>query len=524
LAELEKHPGITLKVNAMEDYILQMEGISKVFPGVLALDNVTFKVKRGEIHGLVGENGAGKSTLMKILSGVYTEESYSGKMIVNGTEQRYTCIHDSEKAGVAIVYQELGLVRTMTVCENIFLGNEIKRRRIIDWDAQYKQCRELLKIVNLNVNPTVEVGSLGTGMQQLIEIAKAVNKKVQLLILDEPTSSLTESETKNLLGLLKDIKKRGVTCIFISHKLNEVMEISDTITILRDGKTIVTKTTNEFNESSIISYMVGREITDRFPRSPHVPGNVVLEVKDWTVINPENPNKYLLDHINIKVRQGEILGIAGLVGAGRTELAMSLFGASATPIAGNLSINGKSVGYLENPKQAIKSGLAYLPEDRKRYGLVLSNDIRTNMTLASLEKIAKFSVIDQSTEIKLITEMIEQLKVKTPSVFQKTMNLSGGNQQKVVIAKWLLTLPQVLFLDEPTRGIDVGSKHEIYQLMNKMVDNGICIVMISSELPEILGQSDRIYVMHEGKIQAELDNKVNKVTQEEILYYAAGGE
>jgi D-xylose transport system ATP-binding protein len=508
----------------MENYILQMEGISKGFPGVQALDNVTFKVKRGEICALVGENGAGKSTLMKILSGVYPEGSYSGKMIMDGIEQKYTSIHDSEKAGIAIVYQELALVRTMTVCENIFLGNEIKHGKIIDWDAQYKQCKELLKAVNLDISPTVEAGSLGTGKQQLIEIAKAINKKVRLLILDEPTSSLTEVETKNLLERLKDIKKGGITCIFISHKMNEIMEISDTTTILRDGKTVITKPTSEFNESSIISYMVGREITNRFPRDSRVPGKVVLEVKDWTAINPETPNKYLLDHVNIKIRQGEILGITGLIGAGRTELAMSLFGALKAPVSGNLVINGKSVGHLENPRQAINLGLAYLPEDRKRYGLVLTDDIRMNMNLASLDKITKLNVIDQNTEIKLTTEMIEQLKVKTPSMFQKTMNLSGGNQQKVVIAKWLLTNPKVLLLDEPTRGIDVGSKQEIYVLMNKLVDRGICVVMISSELPEVLGESDRIYVMHEGKIQAELDNKDNQVTQEEILYYAVGGK
>lgn len=508
----------------MEDYILQMEHITKTFPGVKALDDVNFNVKRGEIHSLVGENGAGKSTLMKVLSGVYPKGSYTGKLLINGEEQSFSGIKDSEKAGVAIIYQELGLVRSLNVCENVFLGSEKKKGGFIDWDFEYKRTKELMQEVQLDVKADEKVGTLGTGKQQLIEIAKALSKDVKLLILDEPTSSLTEKDTDNLLELLLTLKDRGITCIYISHKLNEVFRISNSITILRDGKTIATKPAANMNVQEIISSMVGRELTNRFPKQEHKAGEVVLEVKNWTVENPENPEKPLLDDVCFQVRKGEILGVAGLMGAGRTELAMSIFGALQQHATGQLFLEGKEIKKMKHPREAIKAGIGYLSEDRKRYGLILDSDIRTNTTLASLDKLLRGGVIDTNLETRKTKEYIEKLGTKTPSMFQLVRNLSGGNQQKVVIAKALLAEPKVLILDEPTRGIDVGAKYEIYQLMNELIDQGISIVMISSELPEIIGMSDRIYIMYEGKIRGELNSGVDEITQENILYYAAGGK
>ncbi len=509
----------------MEDYILKMQDITKLFPGVRALDKVNFRVRRGEIHALVGENGAGKSTLMKILSGVYPTGDYSGTMLLNGKPQTYSCIKDSERAGVAIIYQELGLVNTMTVCENIFLGNELMKNGCIDWDSQNEKSKELLQIVRLKENPMTVVEQLGTGKQQLIEIAKAINKNVQLLILDEPTSSLTEADSKNLLELLKKFRSEGMTCIYISHKLNEVMEIADTITVLRDGKTIVTKPAGEFDERSLISYMVGRNMDDCYPYAEHTPHDVALRVANWTVPTKKDPSRKLLNCVDFEARKGEIVGIAGLMGAGRTEFAMSLFGAlSEKPESGELFLHGRRHKVFRSPKEAIDAGLMYLSEDRKRYGLVLNLNLRQNITLASLERISKLGVINYDKETQEVGDSIRDLGVKTPSMFQLAKNLSGGNQQKVVIAKALLTQPEILILDEPTRGIDIGAKHEIYQLMNKLVEQGICIVMISSELPEVINMSDRIYVMSEGRMNAVLDNTGHCVSQETILYYAAGGQ
>lgn len=507
----------------MEDYILEMCNITKEFPGVKALDDVTFRVKHGEIHALVGENGAGKSTLMKVLSGVYPTGEYTGKMLINGKEQKYTCIKDSEKAGVAIIYQEFGLVRTMTICENVFLGNEVKKYGFIDWTYQNQRCEELLKKVKLDESPGTVVDTLGTGKQQLIEIAKAFNKDVDILILDEPTSSLTETDSENLLELLREFKAAGMTCIYISHKLNEIFDISDTITVLRDGKTITTKPTSEMTESSLIAYMVGRDMTEVYPTAKHSPGQTVLQIKDWTVPKTGNPEKNLLDKINLNVRKGEIVGIAGLMGAGRTELAMSIFGAlKEKPTAGELYLKGKKVRF-NSPGEAIEGGMMYLSEDRKRYGLLLNSDLRINITLASLNKISKHTVIDLNAEIEKVAKGIRDLNVKTPSMMQLAKNLSGGNQQKVLIAKALLTKPDVLILDEPTRGIDVGSKYEIYQLMHQLADEGIGIIMISSELPEVINMSDRIYVMSEGRITGEFNAHEDEITQEALLYSAAGG-
>lgn len=508
----------------MEDYVLRMENITKEFPGVKALDGVTFQVKRGEIHALVGENGAGKSTLMKVMSGVYGHGTYGGNIYINEEEQRFHNVKGGEEKGVVIIYQELGLVQSMNVCENIFLGHEIVNNGAIDWDKEYEVSKRLLKDINLDVGVTEEVGTLGTGKQQLIEIAKALSKDVKILILDEPTASLTEKDSANLLGLLTRLKERGVTCVFISHKLNEVMQIADSITVLRDGKTIVTKQREEMTEDVMISHMVGRTMTDRFPHEEHHAGEVVLELKDWTAPHPEYSHRNLLDHINMKVRRGEILGIAGLMGAGRTELALSVFGALKTRVHGTMILDGRQMKPFHEPKAAIRNGIAYLSEDRKRYGLVLTSDIRTNMTLASLDKLTKNHVINSDKEIEMVNTSVKDYHVKTPSIFQLAQNLSGGNQQKVALAKSILTEPKVLFLDEPTRGIDIGAKYEIYQLMNRLVDEGYCIVMISSELPEVIGMSDRIYTMHEGKISCELDAAKDEITQEKLLYYMAGGK
>lgn len=507
----------------MEDYILEMRNITKEFPGVKALDNVSFKVRRGEIHSLVGENGAGKSTLMKVLSGVYPSGTYIGEMLINGKTQSYSCIKDSEKAGISIIYQELGLVDTMTICENIFLGNENTKHGRIDWDVQNEKCAELLNRVKLSEKPNTMVETLGTGKQQLIEIAKALNKHVDILILDEPTSSLTEQDSQNLLELLRQLRKSGMTCIYISHKLNEVMDISDTVTVLRDGKTITTKPISEVTESLLISYMVGREMTEVYPVAVHTPGEVVLSVKDWTVPTKKDPSRYLLDHVNIEVKRGEIVGIAGLMGAGRTEFATSLFGAlSEKNTGGEIVFKGKKIEPFKHPREAIDAGIMYLSEDRKRFGLLLNSDLRVNTTLSSLNKISRAGVINLDLETTKAMRGIKDLNVKTPSILQLAKNLSGGNQQKVAIVKALFTEPDVLILDEPTRGIDVGSKYEIYQLMHKLVAEGIAIIMISSELPEVINMSDRIYVMCEGRITGEFDTKQTQVTQEQLLSHAAG--
>ncbi|WP_313558941.1 xylose ABC transporter ATP-binding protein [Ruminiclostridium cellobioparum] len=505
----------------MSEYILEMKNITKEFPGVRALDDVTFKVKKGEIHALCGENGAGKSTLMKVLSGVYPTGTYTGEIIVKGSTQSYSGIKDSERAGIAIIYQELALVKQMSVCENIFLGNEkVKKTGLIDWDKSYAESQKVLNEVRLNINPNTKVLNLGIGQQQLVEIAKAIAKKAEILILDEPSAALTESETENLLQILKELKSKGVTCIYISHKLNEVFEIADNITILRDGKTVGTEPASEITENKVIAKMVGRELTQRFPRKEHKPGQIVMEVKNWNVHNPDLPELKLIDNASFKVRKGEILGIAGLMGAGRTELVMSIFGAYGTNVSGELILEGKKVS-IKNPKQAIKSGISYVSEDRKRYGLVLGMDIKNNVTLSSLEAISKLTLINSNEVIKNTNQYVEDLRIKTPSIEQKASNLSGGNQQKVVLAKWLMTKPKILIMDEPTRGIDVGAKFEIYNIMNKLIDEGVCIIMISSELPEILGMSDRILVMHEGRLTKEFNWE--EATQENILTYATGG-
>lgn len=504
----------------MADYALEMRSITKEFPGVKALDGVTFNVKKGEIHALVGENGAGKSTLMKILSGVYPAGTFSGDIVIDGAKMTFGRIKDSEKAGVAIIYQELALVKQLSVCENITLGNEISERGIIDWDQSFLKAEAALKKVGLKVSPAEKLLHLGVGEQQLVEIAKALSKEAKILILDEPTAALTESEAENLLRILKELKNSGVTCIYISHRLREIFEIADTITVLRDGKTICTQSKSDFTEDKLIAKMVGRELTQIYPRKKRPIGETLMEVKNWTVYDPAI-DETVVDNVSFTVKKGEILGIAGLIGAGRTELVMSMFGVFGRITSGRIFLDGKELS-LKSAGDAIKARISLVSEDRKRFGLVLSMDIKKNMSLASLGRISNNAVIDENEEIRYAEKYSRELKVKTPSIEQIVGNLSGGNQQKVVLGKWLMTGPKVLILDEPTRGIDVGAKFEIYTLINELVDSGVCVIMISSELPEVLGMSDRILVMHEGKFTGEL--LINDATEEKIMYYATGGK
>lgn len=505
----------------MDDYILRMEHITKIFPGVKALDDVTFQVKQGEIHALVGENGAGKSTLMKVLSGIYASNTYEGDIVFCGETQEFHSIKDSEKKGIAIIYQELALCRNMNVAESIFLGAEIRNRwGFVDWNATYQKCAECLERVNLQVNPETKIVNLGVGQQQLVEICKAISKNARLLILDEPTAALTESESDNLLRLLKEFQKEGVSCIYISHKLDEVFEVADTITVLRDGQTVVTKPKTAFTRQELISYMVGRELTQMYPRAEHQARETVLEVKDWNVYRADVPGKKLLKDISFQVKKGEILGIAGLMGAGRTELMMSLLGEYGVDKTGEILMEGKPIT-IKAAEDAIRCGIGYVSEDRKRYGLVLIQDVKFNMGMSSFKALSAHGLIDENELIYNANQYVGSLNIKTPSIEQKVANLSGGNQQKVVLAKWLMTKPKLLILDEPTRGIDVGAKVEIYHIMNQLVEQGVAVVMISSELPEVLGMSDRILVMREGEIVKEL--AWQEATQERVMYYATGG-
>ena len=485
----------------MDEIILQMKSITKTFPGVKALDNVNLKVKKREIHSLCGENGAGKSTLMKVLSGVHPYGTYEGDIIYKGEVCKFKEIRDSEKKGIVIIHQELALIPYLSIAENIFLGNEQQNRGVIDWNKTYHKTEQLLKRVGLDENPNTLVCDIGVGKQQLVEIAKALSKKVELLILDEPTAALNEVESENLLNLLLDLKEEGISSILISHKLNEVSAVADQITILRDGSTIETiiKETNMIDENRIIRGMVGRDIVDRFPKRNHQVGDVIFEVKDWVVYDPMSTERKVIDGVNFNVRAGEVIGLAGLMGSGRTELAMSLFGRSfGTKISGEVYKNGKKID-LKTIEQAVKNGVAYVTEDRKQYGLVLIDDICRNISLSSLEKISHLGKVNENQEKQIAEEYRLKMNIKSPSIFQKTENLSGGNQQKVVLSKWILTNPDVLILDEPTRGIDVGAKYEIYLIINELVAQGKSVIIISSELPEVLGMSDRVYVNKQHK-------------------------
>lgn len=504
----------------MDKNILEMINISKEFPGVKALDEVSFKVKEGEIHCLVGENGAGKSTLMKVLSGVHPYGSYSGNIILNGQEQKFKGIADSEKAKIAIIYQELALVPELTLYENIFFGHEIKKGMIIDWNETIVRATEELKKVRITMNPATKVKDLNVGTQQLVEIAKALSKDVKLLILDEPTAALNEDDSKNLLELLKELKSNGVTSIMISHKLKEVISIADTVTILRDGKTIcsIDAHTTKITEKLIIKHMVGREIENIYPvREVKNIGEINLEVKNLSAFDPAKGREILKD-VSINVKKGEIIGIAGVMGAGRTELALSIFGNSnGYKLQGDIVVGGKKV-VLNHPKKAIEAGIAYVTEDRKGNGLILIQDIKNNITFANLDKISKSNIVDENQEIRIANEYLKSMNIKAPSIEQNVGNLSGGNQQKVSIGKWLFVDPNTLILDEPTRGIDVGAKYEIYTIMNRLVEKGMSIIMISSELLEVLGMSDRIYVMANGKITGEVSREL--ATEENIMELA----
>lgn len=503
----------------MERTHLEMRGITKEFPGVRALDNVNFSVRKGEIHALVGENGAGKSTLMKILSGVYPHGTYDGQILVSGTEQRYRGIRDSEHARIAIIYQELALVQQMSIAENIFLGCEFERGGVIDRERAVMETGRLLKEVGLNTPPDTLVRELGVGEQQLVEIAKALSKNAEILILDEPTAALTEGESANLLSIISRLRDKGVTCVYISHRLKEVFSLCDRITVLRDGKTIRTEDASALNEESLITLMVGRELTSQYPYINRQTGQDILTVKNWTV-KDRDTGQPIIDNASFSLKQGEILGFAGLIGAGRTELFLSLFGAYDHPYSGSAVLNGQPF-FPVSPRHSIESGLSYLSEDRKKYGLVLDMDIRRNTSLASLENLSIFGMINENEEIVLANRAVKDLRIKTPSIEQKTGNLSGGNQQKVVLAKWLATEPAVLVVDEPTRGIDVGARFEIYNILNSLTGKGVSIILISSDLPEVLGMSDRVMVMHEGRITGELSH--SEASQEKVMFYATGG-
>lgn len=505
----------------MSEYILEMKDISKEFPGVKALSNVNFKVKKGEIHCLVGENGAGKSTLMKVLSGVYPHGTYTGDIVLNGSVQQFKSIADSEEKGIAIIYQELALIPELSVFENIYFGHEIMNGKVINWNKTIVQAAELLKKVRLDISPSTKIKNLSVGKRQLVEIAKALSKNVSLLVLDEPTAALNEDDSANLLELMKQLKLQGVTCIMISHKLKEVVAIADTITVIRDGTTICSMdaASKKVTEQEIIKNMVGREIENIYPpRQKKEPGDIFMEVRNWTVKDPSS-DRTILKNINIHIRKGEIVGIAGLMGSGRTELALSIFG--NTPryqIESGVVMANNAPQSLRSPKDAMNVGIAYVSEDRKGNGLVLIQDIKYNISISNLKKLVEGLVINENEEINMANDYRRSINIKSPSIKQKVLNLSGGNQQKVSIAKWLFTGPKVLILDEPTRGIDVGAKFEIYSLMNKLVEEGMSIIMISSELLEVLGMSDRIYVMSEGSITGEL--YAAEATEQKIMTMA----
>ena len=473
----------------MEDIILEMINITKIFPGVKALNNVNLQVKKGEIHALVGENGAGKSTLMKVLSGVYPHGSYTGEIHYKGKLCEFKDIKESEKLGIVIIHQELALIPYLSIEENIFLGNEQGKYGLIDWHATTVRTKKLLATVGLKELPGTLVTNIGVGKQQLVEIAKALSKEVQLLILDEPTAALNEDDSENLLKLLLEFKEQGISSIIISHKLNEISKIADSITVLRDGATIETLYVKDdhITEDRIIKGMVGRELTERYPQREVAIGERIFEVKNWNVYHHLHSERKVINNINFHVKRGEVVGIAGLMGAGRTELAMSIFGKSyGQKISGQVYKNGTEI-QLNNVSQAIKQGIAYVTEDRKQYGLLLNDDIKRNITLGNLNKIAKNSVIDENQEILVAEKSRQQMNIKCSSILQNTVNLSGGNQQKVILSKWIFTDPDILILDEPTRGIDVGAKFEIYNIINQLVGDGKGIILISSELPEILG-------------------------------------
>ena len=499
--------------------LLEMKQITKEFPGVKALDGVTFDLHAGEFHSLVGENGAGKSTLMKVLSGVYPFGTYGGDIVVEGQIQQSKNIRDAENAGIAIIFQELSLVKELTVGENIFLGKAPSKFGVINWSELYQKAGKLLKDLNLPIDPRTPVGNLGIGQQQLVEIAKALSQNARILVLDEPTAALTESEVETLFAILEKLRKRGVGMIYISHKLDEVFAMSDRITVLRDGKTVGTHNAKDLTKDKIISLMVGRDVGEIFPESLHNFGETVLEVKNLTAHDFDNPHKKIVNDVSFSVKKGEVVGIAGLMGAGRSELLMSIFGAWQGRTSGDVYVEGSKVN-IYSPAEAIRNGIGFVTEDRKRFGLILDQTILDNSTLAGLKRISGAFLVNRSRETIATKKVMSSLHVKANSPMTVTGTLSGGNQQKVVLGKWLLTNPKVLFLDEPTRGIDVGAKQEIYAEINKLAATGLAIVMVSSELPEVLGLSDRVLVLHEGKLTGEFTR--NEATPEKVMIAATG--
>ena len=489
----------------MTTNILEMRSITKTFPGVKALSDVTLEVSRGEVHAICGENGAGKSTLMKVLSGVYPHGTYEGDIVFEDEVVEFRDIRDSEAKGIVIIHQELALSPYLSIAENIFLNNEVTGPLgLIDWNKTNEEAAKLLARVGLRENPMTRIMDIGVGKQQLVEIAKALSKRVKLLILDEPTAALNDEDSDHLLDLILHLKQQGITSIIISHKLNEIKKIADSVTVIRDGKTIETIAKTDVTEERIIKDMVGRDLEHRYPdHTPHI-GEEILRVENWTAHHPQDVTRVVVDNVNLNVRRGEIVGIAGLMGAGRTEFAMSLFGHSyGTRISGKVYKNGEEI-HTRTVDEAIRNGLAYATEDRKQYGLNLIEDIKRNISAASLNKISQAGLVNDNEEYKIANEYRKSLNIKAPSVLVKTGKLSGGNQQKVVLSKWIFSNPDVLILDEPTRGIDVGAKYEIYTIINRLAAEGKGIIVISSELPELLGICDRIYALSEGRITGEL--------------------
>jgi len=505
----------------MPDYILEMRNITKIFPGVKALSDVNFKVIKGHVHALVGENGAGKSTLINIISGVHPYGTYEGEMLWNGREVKFKEISDVEKLGIGCIHQELNLVPEMSVSENIFLNEKPTHYGLIDFDRMYLDTISLLKQIGVNtdekivINPNEKIKNLGIGQKQMVEIAKTLAKDVQLLIMDEPTAALTEAEVDVLLDIVKNLRSKGVSIIYISHRLEEVPRIADEVTILRDGKSIATKRSCEIDKNTMVSLMVGRELKNIFPRVPHHRGELVLKVKNYSVDNPDVPGEKLIDNVSFEAYKGEILGFSGLIGAGRTELFTAIFGAFKEKGVGDIYLGGKKV-FFKSPVDALRHGFVLLSEDRKKYGLNLLMNIKENITMAALYKVSHRGILNESKEITYTKDFMDRLKISAADIEVKTLTLSGGNQQKVVIAKALFCDPKVVVLDEPTRGIDVGAKYEIYKIMNKLVEDGVVVIMISSEMEEILGMSDRIITMADGKITGEFDR--SEATQEKLLH------
>jgi len=499
--------------------LLEMRNIVKEFPGVRALDGVSFTLETGEFHALVGENGAGKSTLMKVLSGVYPTGTYEGEVLVSDEVKHFSNVRGAEKAGIAIIFQELSLVKELTVGENIFLGQAPSRLGIVDWSELYHRASKLLSDLHLPIDPRTPVGDLGIGQQQLVEIAKALSKNARILVLDEPTAALTESEVETLFERLEKLRSRGVGMIYISHKLDEVFRMSDRITVLRDGRTVATRDAKDMTKASVIAAMVGREVGDIFPKVDHKFGDVALTVEHLTAYSVDTKDKKLVDNITFSVRKGEVLGIAGLMGSGRTEMLMTIFGAWRGRSDKKIVVEGKDL-HISSPSDAIRAGIGFVTEDRKRYGLILDQTIIDNMTLANLKVVSGKFLTNRTRESIAVKRPIETLRVKASSPLTVTRTLSGGNQQKVVLGKWLLTNPKVLFLDEPTRGIDVGAKQEIYTEINKLAKEGLAIVLVSSELPEVLGLSDRVIVLHEGRMTGEFTR--SEATPEKVMSAATG--